>query len=76
MATRKTEPVFLPLDGPLRALREHAGLTQQDLATRRSTQPSTISGAESRGGGIKVETLAEYAESLGYMIEIVARPKS
>lgn len=54
------------------ALRQRAGLTQEDIAERLNTKKSNISRLESVNSTIspKLSTIAEYAEAIGYQIVI------
>ena len=62
------------------ALRQGAGLTQAQLAEKLHTSKSNISRLESVGSSIspKLSTISDYAEAVGYDIEIdfVPRKKS
>jgi predicted transcriptional regulator/DNA-binding XRE family transcriptional regulator len=55
----------------LRALRELAGLTQIDLATRLAVGQAAISKIESRGD-VQISTLRKYVEALGATLRIDA----
>ena len=59
------------------ALRQNAGLTQEELAEKLSTNKSNISRLESVSSTIspKLSTIAEYARAVGYEIEIDFIPK-
>ncbi|MBN4075569.1 MAG: transcriptional regulator [SAR86 cluster bacterium] len=54
------------------ALRQEAGLTQEQLAELLHTNKSNISRLESVGSTIspKLSTLADYAQAIGYKIKI------
>ena len=54
------------------ALRQKAGLTQEQLAERLNTRKSNISRLESVNttSSPRLSTIADYAESLGYALEI------
>jgi ribosome-binding protein aMBF1 (putative translation factor) len=54
------------------ALRQKAGLTQEQLAEKLRTKKSNISRLESANSTIspKLSTLADYAAAMGYKIEI------
>ena len=54
------------------ALRQNAGLTQEELAEKLSTNKSNISRLESVSSTIspKLSTIAEYAKAVGYEMEI------
>ena len=54
------------------ALRQQAGLTQQQLAEKLHTKKSNISRLESANSTIspKLSTVAEYAAAVGYRMEI------
>ena len=58
-------------------LRKRAGLTQEELARRLSTNKSNISRLESVDSGIspKLSTITAYAEALGYQVKIDFVPK-
>ena len=55
----------------LRGLREEEGVTQQELASRMKTTGSAISRLESGRRNPRLDTLALYANALGYDIEFV-----
>lgn len=59
------------------ALRQRAGLTQEQLAERLHTSKSNISRLESVGSSIspKLSTIADYAAAMGYDIRIDFVPK-
>lgn len=59
------------------ALRQRAGLTQEQLAERLHTSKSNISRLESVGSSIspKLSTIADYADAVGYDIRIDFVPK-
>ena len=54
------------------ALRQNAGLTQEELAERLSTKKSNISRLESVSSTIspKFSTIADYAKAVGYELKI------
>ena len=54
------------------ALRQSAGLTQEDIAERLKTKKSNISRLESVNSAIspKLSTIADYAEAMGYEVKI------
>jgi transcriptional regulator with XRE-family HTH domain len=54
------------------ALRQGAGLTQEELANRLNTKKSNISRLESVNSAIspKLSTIADYAEAVGYQVKI------
>lgn len=60
------------------ALRQSAGLTQEELAEKLSTNKSNISRLESVSSTIspKLSTIADYAEAVGYELQIDFVPKS
>ena len=49
----------------LRAAREDAGLTQDDLAEKRHTKKSAISRIENHAEDIRLSTLEKFAEAIG-----------
>ncbi len=49
----------------LRAAREEAGLTQEDLAERLHTKKSAISRIENHAEDIRLSTLEKFAEAIG-----------
>jgi len=49
----------------LRAAREEAGLTQDDLAERLQTKKSAISRIENHAEDIRLSTLEKFAEAIG-----------
>ena len=59
------------------ALRQGAGLTQEQLAERLHTKKSNISRLESVNSTIspKLSTIADYAEAMGYDVKIEFVPK-
>jgi predicted transcriptional regulator len=61
------------LEEDLRALREAAGVTQEELAEKVGADQSQISRLERQGGGdARVSLLKRYVEALGGEIQIVA----
>ena len=54
------------------ALRQNAGLTQEEMADRLHTKKSNISRLESVNSTIspKLSTIADYAEAIGYEVKI------
>lgn len=61
------------LEGDLRALREAAGITQEELAAKIDVDQSQISRLERRGEGeARVSLLKRYVEALGGEMQIVA----
>lgn len=54
------------------ALRQNAGLTQEEAADRLSTKKSNISRLESVNSSIspKLSTIVDYAEAMGYEVKI------
>lgn len=59
------------------ALRQEAGLTQEDVAEKLNTKKSNISRLESVNSDIspKLSTLTDYAEAVGYKLKIDFIPK-
>jgi len=49
----------------LRAAREEAGLTQEDLAERLHTKKSAVSRIENHAEDIRLSTLEKFAEAIG-----------
>lgn len=77
---RKTYDELAPayrLRRQLVALRQQAGLTQEQLAERLHTSKSNISRLESVGSSIspKLSTIADYADAVGYDVRIDFVPK-
>lgn len=60
------------------ALRQEAGLTQEQLAKRLNTSKSNISRLESVNSSIspKLSTIEDYAAALGYTLEIDFIPQA
>ena len=60
------------------ALRQEAGLTQEEIAVKLKTKKSNISRLESVNSDIspKLSTLTEYAEAIGYKLKIDFVPKT
>lgn len=54
----------------LRALREEAGLTQEEVADKMHTQKSAISRIENKSEDIRMSTLFKFAEVLGKQVHI------
>jgi ribosome-binding protein aMBF1 (putative translation factor) len=54
----------------LRQAREHAGLTQEELARRMHTKKSAISRIENHAENIGLATLQKYAGALGMRVRI------
>jgi HTH-type transcriptional regulator / antitoxin HipB len=54
----------------LRALREKAGLTQEELAGKMHTQKSAISRMENKSEDIRISTLFKFAAVLGKNVHI------
>ena len=54
------------------ALRQGAGLTQEEVAERLNTKKSNISRLESVNSAIspKLSTISDYAEAMGYSVKI------
>ena len=59
------------------ALRQQAGYTQEQIAEKLHTNKSNISRLESVGSNIspKLSTLTDYAEAIGYKLQIDFIPK-
>ena len=59
------------------ALRQNAGLTQEQIAERLNTKKSNISRLESVNSEIspKLSTIVDYADAVGYDVEIDFIPK-
>jgi transcriptional regulator with XRE-family HTH domain len=59
------------------ALRQNAGLTQEEVADRLNTKKSNISRLESVNSTIspKLSTITDYAEAMGYSVKIEFVPK-
>ncbi|HSL82820.1 MAG TPA: helix-turn-helix transcriptional regulator [Thermoanaerobaculia bacterium] len=57
----------------LRQAREQAGLTQEQVADRLSTQKSAISRIENHAGDIRLSTLERYVEAIGWSVSIALR---
>lgn len=53
-------------------IRQHAGLTQEEIASRLNTSKSNISRLESVNSTIspKLSTITDYAKAAGYRVEI------
>ena len=54
----------------LRAAREKAGYTQDDLAKRLSTKKSAISRIENHAEDIRLSTLEKFAEAIGKRLSL------
>ena len=54
----------------LRAAREEAGLTQDDIAKRLSTKKSAISRIENHAEDIRLSTLEKFAEAIGKRLSL------
>lgn len=54
----------------LRAAREEAGLTQEDVAARLKTKKSAISRIENHAEDICLSTLEKFAEALGKRLKL------
>jgi HTH-type transcriptional regulator / antitoxin HipB len=54
----------------LRALREEAGLTQEELANKMHTQKSAISRIENKSEDIRISTLFKFAAAFGKHVRI------
>lgn len=65
------EPAYL-LRKKLIEIRQRAGLTQEEIATRLNTSKSNISRLESVNSSIspKLSTISEYAKAAGYRVKI------
>lgn len=59
-------------------LRHQAGLTQEQLAELLKTQKSNVSRLENANSKIspKLSTIEQYADALGYQVEISFKPKA
>lgn len=71
VAKIREEAVQELLESDLRALREAAGLTQEDVAERLRLDQSQVSRVE-RQGDTRVSILKRYVEALGGEMKIVA----
>jgi predicted transcriptional regulator len=60
------------LEEDLRALREAAGVTQEEIAAKVEVDQSQISRLERQGGDVRVSLLKRYIEALGGELQIVA----
>jgi predicted transcriptional regulator len=60
------------LEADLRALREAAGLTQEEIAEKVEVDQSQISRLERQGGDTRLSILKRYVEALGGELQIVA----
>jgi transcriptional regulator with XRE-family HTH domain len=65
----------LPAMSPTTALRKVSGLSAARLADKLGCSRANVFQTERRGGGVSVSTLWEWAEAMGYEIEIVAYAK-
>ena len=54
----------------LRAAREGAGFTQDDIAKRLSTKKSAISRIENHAEDIRLSTLEKFAEAIGKRLSL------
>jgi ribosome-binding protein aMBF1 (putative translation factor) len=54
----------------LRAAREEAGFTQDDIAKRLSTKKSAISRIENHAEDIRLSTLEKFAEAIGKRLSL------
>ena len=54
----------------LRTLREEAGFTQEELASKMHTQKSAISRIENKSENIRISTLFKFAKVLGKQVNI------
>jgi ribosome-binding protein aMBF1 (putative translation factor) len=54
----------------LRAAREGAGLTQEDIAARLRTKKSAISRIENHAEDIRLSTLEKFAEAIGKRLSL------
>lgn len=73
----KLKPIY-ELRKKLIALRQEAGLTQDELATKLHTQKSNISRLENVNSknSPRLSTIEEYAHAMGYEVEINFIPAS
>jgi DNA-binding XRE family transcriptional regulator len=60
------------LEADLRALREAAGLTQEEIAEKVDVDQSQISRLERQGADTRLSILKRYVEALGGELQIVA----
>lgn len=58
----------------LRAAREEAGLTQEEVANRLNTRKSAISRIENHAGDIRLSTLRRYASAIGRQLTVELGP--
>lgn len=56
--------------GLMRNLREAAGLTQEDLASKMCTKKSAISRIENQSEDIRISTIFKFAAALGKQVHI------
>lgn len=56
---------------PVAIARSHDHVTQAELAKRLGKRDSAVRGAEARGFGVKLSTLAEYAGGVGARVDVV-----
>jgi predicted transcriptional regulator len=61
------------LEEDLRALREAAGITQEEIAVRINLAQSQISRLERQGSDLRISFLKRYVEALGGELQIVAK---
>jgi ribosome-binding protein aMBF1 (putative translation factor) len=58
----------------LRQAREHAGVTQADIARKLRTKKSAISRIENHAQDIRLSTLEKYARALGRNLKVELTP--
>lgn len=54
----------------LRQIREEAGLTQEELATKLNTRKSAVSRIENHAQDIRLSTLDKYVSALGKKLQV------
>ena len=64
-----------PQASALRRMREHANITQREVARRMAVKAPAVSRLE-RFGASRIRALAKYARACGYKIRIVAESQS
>lgn len=67
--------VTLPLDSPVAALREAAGLSLADVGAALECSRANVTQTEGRGDGVSISALRRFADACGYEVEITARRK-
>jgi transcriptional regulator with XRE-family HTH domain len=60
-------------DGLIRRARDHAGITQGELAALLHVNPTSVSDAERRGDTTTVGLLARYGEAMGLTLVLAYR---